>query len=150
MANHLIQRDPFASIARFDPFMDMDDLMRDFFSMPALRGREVQTNRIRTDISENDKSYLVHAEMPGVSKDDIKVSIDGNRVTISAEVREEKRGGDGDKLMRSERYFGQQYRSFTLPQEVDDGAAEAKYENGILELSLPKKAGGGAKQLTIQ
>jgi HSP20 family protein len=78
------------------------------------------------------------------------VSVEGNRVSINAEVKEEKRAEDAGRLVRSERFFGQQYRSFTLPLEVDDAAAEAKYHDGILELTLPKKAGGGGKQLSIQ
>lgn len=153
MANNLIRREPFSGLARFDPFTDIDDFFRDFFSPPlALRGRGEAAPPIRVDIAETDQDYVLKAEIPGVQKDDIKVSIDGNRVSISAEVRQENRNGDGDggNLVRSERYYGQQYRSFALPQEVDDNAAEARYHDGILELTLPKKAGTGGKQLSIQ
>lgn len=156
MANNLIRREPFSGLARFDPFTDIDDFFRDFFSTPslALRSRSDAAPPIRVDIAETDRDYLLKAEIPGVQKDDIKVSIDGNRVSISAEVRQENRSGDGDgttsNLVRSERYYGQQYRSFALPQEVDDNAAEARYHDGILELTLPKKAGTGGKQLSIQ
>ncbi|MDC8756954.1 Hsp20/alpha crystallin family protein [Janthinobacterium fluminis] len=150
MASNLIQRDPFGGLARFDPFItDIDDIFRDFFSMPALRGRE-STQRMRVDIAETERSYLVKAEIPGVNKDDIKVSVDGNRVSINAEVKEENVADDGGKLVRSERIYGQQYRSFTLPQEVDDAAAQARYQDGVLELTLPKKAGTGGKQLAVQ
>jgi HSP20 family protein len=151
MANNLIARDPFGALTRFDPFTDIDEIFRDFLTMPTagLRGREA-TPRIRVDISETEQAYMVVAEIPGVSKEDIKVSVEGNRVSINAEVKEEKRAEDAGRLVRSERFFGQQYRSFTLPLEVDDAAAEAKYHDGILELTLPKKAGGGGKQLSIQ
>lgn len=151
MANNLISRDPFGALTRFDPFADIDEIFRDFLTMPTvgLRGRET-TPRIRVDISETEQAYTVVAEIPGVSKEDIKVSVEGNRVSINAEVKEEKRAEDAGRLVRSERFFGQQYRSFTLPLEVDDAAAEAKYHDGILELTLPKKAGGGGKQLSIQ
>lgn len=150
MANNLIQRDPFGA-ARFDPFTDIDDIFRDFFTLPALRGnRDTTAPRMRADISETDQAYTVIAEIPGVSKDDIKVSIEGNRVSINAEVKEEKRTEDAGRVVRSERFYGQQYRSFTLPQEVDDVGAQAKYHDGVLELTLPKKAGTGGKQLSIQ
>lgn len=150
MANNLMQRDPFGALTRFDPFTDIDDIFRDFFAVPALRGKDATLPRIRLDISETDQAYVVNAELPGVGKDDIKVSIDGNRVSINAELKEEKRVEDGAKVVRSERFYGQQYRSFTLPLEVDDAAAQAKYHDGILELTLPKKAGSGGKQLSIQ
>lgn len=151
MANSLIPRDPFGALTRFDPFTDIDEIFRDFFAAPVLRNPNVAAPRMRVDISETDQAYQVVAEVPGVNKDDIKVSVEGNRVSINAEVKEEKRTDEaGGKMVRSERLYGQQYRSFTLPQEVDDAAAEAKYRDGILELTLPKKAGTGGKQLSIQ
>ncbi len=150
MANNLIPRDPFGGLARFDPFTDIDEIFRDFFGAPTLqRGRDA-ASRIRVDISETDQAYQIKAEIPGVNKDDIKVSVEGNRVSINAELKDEKQADEGGRIVRSERLFGQLYRSFTLPQEVDDAAAEARYQDGVLELSLPKKAGAGAKQLSIQ
>jgi HSP20 family protein len=86
-----------------------------------------------------------------VNKEDIKVAINGNQVTLTAEVKEENDAGSSSSgTLRSERYYGQLYRSFTLPQEVDDDQAQARYENGVLQLTLPKKTGGGGKQLQIQ
>jgi HSP20 family protein len=150
MANNLTRREPFALRGRFDPFGDFDELFRDFLAVPSLRGREAAP-LIRADVVEHDRDYVIKAEIPGVQKDDIKVSIDGSRVSISAEIRQEGMTGDGaDNLLRSERFYGQQYRSFTLPQEVDETAAQARYADGILELSLPKKAGSGGRQLSIQ
>lgn len=151
MANNLIQRDPFGALAHFDPFTDIDDLFRDFFTLPALRSkRDTMAPHMRADVSETDQAYTVIAEIPGVNKDDIKVSVEGNRVSINAELKEEKRAEDAGRVVRSERFYGQQYRSFTLPQEVDDTGAQAKYHDGVLELILPKKAGTGGKQLAIQ
>lgn len=150
MANQLIPRDSFGQLGRFDPFSDMEELMRDFFS-PALRLRDTAAPRIRVDISETEQAYLVQAEIPGVNKDDIKVSIDGNRVSISAERRNERETREaGGKTVRSEREYGQQYRSFVLPQEVDDAGAQARYQDGVLQLELPKKEGTGGRQLAIQ
>ena len=150
MANNLIRHAPFSALTRFDPFSDLDDMFRDFFSAPALRSNEAMPP-IRLDVSETEQNYTVRAEMPGVQKDDIKVAIDGKQVSISAEVKQEKPSDDGGgNLLRSERFFGQQYRRFTLPQAVDEGTAQAKYQDGILELTLPKTTGGSGKQLAIQ
>ena len=147
MANNLTRFDPFGDIARFEPFRNMEDFFKDFGVMPSWRGGEPES-RIRMDMSETDQAYTVKAEIPGVKKEDIKVSINGNQVSISAESRKEEEKKTGN-MVRSERYYGQQYRSFTLPQEVDDGQAEAKYHDGILELTLPKKPGTGGKQIAI-
>lgn len=153
MANSLMRLDPFRDIARFDPFRDMDELFRDF-SPPAWR--QEQTPRMRMDVTETEKEYTVKAEIPGVQKEDIKVAVNGNQVSLTAEIKEEKSadgggaGGTGGGTLRSERYYGQLHRSFTLPQEVDDDQAGARYENGVLTLTLPKKVGTGGKQLAIQ
>lgn len=148
MAGNLMRFNPFVDIARFDPFSNVDELFRDFATMPSLRGVETAP-LIRMDVSETEQNYLVKADIPGVSKDAIKVSIDGNQVSVSAEAKEEKESKEAG-MIRSERYYGQQYRSFTLPMEVDDKKAEAKYENGVLQLTLPKKSGSGGKQIAIQ
>lgn len=148
MANSLMRFDPFTEIARFDPFRNIDELLGDFPMMSPRRGIAAMP-RFRMDVAEDDKNFLVKADIPGVSKDDIKVEIDGNQVTLSAEIKEEKEVGGAGMLCR-ERQYGQQYRSFTLPQEVDDTKAQAKYENGVLQLTLPKKAGTSRKQLAIQ
>jgi HSP20 family protein len=142
--------DPFRDLARFDPFRDIDEMFRDF-SPSAWRGAD-NVPRMRMDVSENEKEYVVKAEIPGVQKEDIKVAINGSQVSLTAEIKEEKSAGDTGKsgALRSERYYGQLHRSFTLPQEVDDDQAEARYENGVLHLLLPKKVGTGGKQLAIQ
>ncbi|NVD71280.1 Hsp20/alpha crystallin family protein [Duganella sp. BJB1802] len=149
MANSLMRIDPFRDLARFDPFRDMDEMFRDF-APSVWRGADVSP-RMRMDVSETDKEYLVKAEIPGVQKEDIKVAVNGNQVSLSAEVKEEQPAEAGKTgSLRSERYYGQVQRSFTLPQEVDDDQAEARYENGVLHLSLPKRVGTGGKQLAIQ
>ena len=151
MASNLTRFDPVREIARFDPFRNMEDFFRDFSLMPALRGMETG-QVIRMDIAETETAYTIRAEVPGVKKEAIKVAIDGNQVTISAETKEEKEEKEEKNMnmLRSERYYGQQYRSFTLPQEVDDSKSQARYHDGILELTLPKRPGTGGKQITIQ
>ncbi|HKB60677.1 MAG TPA: Hsp20/alpha crystallin family protein [Gallionellaceae bacterium] len=139
-----------ANLTRFTPRDDVfDDLFRGFFMRPIRldSGPEVQ---IKMDVKEDDKAYIVHAEIPGVKKDDIQVSIDGNQVSISAEVKNEKEVKEGEKVLRSERYYGKVSRSFSLGGDVDEAAAQAKYEDGVLLLTLPKKAVTKAKRLEIR
>ncbi|MFA6310873.1 MAG: Hsp20/alpha crystallin family protein [Sterolibacterium sp.] len=146
--NNITRYDPFGGLTRFDPFGDIDDMFKGFALRPVFRGMEAEP-QMKIDVSEEDKSYLVKAEIPGVKKDDIHVSVDGNQVSISAEVKKEKEEKEGKKVIRSERYYGNVYRSFTLGQDVDQSAAKAKYTDGVLELTLPKKPGSAKKQLTI-
>jgi len=150
MANSLMRLDPFRDLSRFDPFRDIDEMFRDF--APSMLRNVDTAPRMRMDVSESEKEYVVKAEIPGVQKEDIKVAINGNQVSLTAEIKEEKSAGDAGKsgMLRTERYYGQLNRSFTLPQEVDDDQAEARYENGVLHLVLPKKVGSGGKQLAIQ
>jgi HSP20 family protein len=135
-------------ITRYDPFNDMEDLFKGFWLKPMRFESEQQLN-IKMDVSENDTSYVVHADIPGVKKEDIKVSIDGNLVSIRAEVKKEKEEKKGERTIRSERYYGEVYRSFTLSQDVDQKEATAHYKDGVLELTLPKKPGGSAKQISV-
>jgi HSP20 family protein len=148
MANNLTRFNPFGDVARFEPFRDLDKFFSDFHFSPALR-EYVGEPHIKMDVLETDKSYTVKAEMPGLKKEDITIDIDKNQVTIKAEARKESEQKEGRSLVRSERYYGQQFRSFTLAHDVDDSKATAKYQDGLLEIDLPKKAGNGAKKLSI-
>ena len=143
MSSNLTRRSP----TSLDPF---DDLFRGFFVRPVEFGDTPQTPSIRMDVKEDANGYQVHAELPGVKKEDIHVAIDGNTVSISAEVKQEKEVKDGERVLRSERYFGKVARSFQLAQDVDDAKAVAKFNDGVLELTLPKRAGGSSKRLTIE
>jgi len=135
----------------YDPFADpgFDDLFRGFFR--PVRSGSPSAQTIKMDVTENDNAYVVHAEIPGAKKEDVQVTIEGNQVSIGAEVKREAETKDGGQgALRSERYYGSVYRSFTLPVEVDEAASAAKYENGVLELTLAKKAAQTGKRLTIQ
>ena len=139
-----------ATIARFDPFGDpFEDLVRRVFKPIRWEG-ENQPPQIKVDVEENDRTYTVKAEVPGVKKEDINIQIDGNQVSISAESKQEKDVKENGKVIRSERYYGSLYRSFSLGQDVDQTGASAKYSDGILQLTLPKKATSAAKKLSIQ
>src|SRR5687767_5503916 len=140
-----------ANVTRFDEAFD--DLLRGFFVRPvSFEGTQApsQVAQFRVDVSETENAYTIRAEIPGVKKDEINISIDGDQVAISAEVKNEKDAKDGERVLRSERYYGKVYRAFQLGQSVDDNAAQAKYADGILELTLPKKAATSAKRITIQ
>jgi HSP20 family protein len=102
------------------------------------------------DVAEKNGAYTVTAELPGVKKDDIQVTIDGYQVTLAAEVKREKEVTQDERVLHTERTFGKVSRSFTLPLEVDEAKAEAKFRDGVLELTLPKKAAAQRKQVTIQ
>jgi HSP20 family protein len=137
-----------SNIVRTDPF---DVAFRDFFrNMLRPTRLDIESEpEIRLDLKETEKAFMIHAEIPGVKKEDIEVSIDGNLVSIRAEVKREKEE-KGETMLRSERYYGAMTRSFTLATDVDEKAAVAKYTDGVLELTLPKKAGATTRRLQIQ
>lgn len=150
MAN-IVQHFPLSSnVTRFDPFADMDDWFRGFGMRPFLMEMDTTAPRIKIDLTENDTAYTVRAEIPGVKKEDVKVQVDGNRVSISAESKQEKEEKEGERVVCCECRQGSSYRSFTLESDVDEANAQAKYENGMLELTLPKKSGKTVKQLEIK
>lgn len=140
-----------ASLQIYDPFADtgFDDLFRGFFR-PVRTSERQAPAPVKVDVTENDKGYLVHAEIPGVNKDEIQVAIEGNQVTISAEVKRNNEVKDGERVLRTERYYGGVYRSFTLPSELDEATSEARYDNGVLELRLAKKPAVTGRKLAIQ
>ncbi|TMH38234.1 MAG: Hsp20/alpha crystallin family protein [Betaproteobacteria bacterium] len=140
-----------ATLIPYDPFADtgIDELFRGFFQPVRMEGRNAPIS-IKMDVSEDDKSYIVHAEIPGVNKKDIQVTIEGNQVTLGAEVKREKDVKDAERVLRSERYYGSVHRSFTLPTEVDEASSQAKYDNGVLELKLAKKPSLVGKRLSVQ
>ena len=131
--NTLINRNPL-----------LDDFFKDvapgFFIKP-LHGEPLPPpSQLRIDVKESGQDFTVHADLPGVPKEDIQVGVEGNVVTIRAEVKQQDSHREGDKVLRTERYKGEVARSFQLPAEIDESAAKARYENGVLVLTLPKKA----------
>lgn len=131
-----------------------DDFFRDVapgFYVRPLHGDALPTPaQIKVDVKENDKSFTVQAEVPGVAKEDIHVSIDGSVVTLRAEVKQQDSQTKDDKVLRTERYYGSVARSFQLPQDIDQANAKAKYDSGVLTLSLPKKQASGSQRLAIE
>jgi HSP20 family protein len=145
-----------ANISRFDPFGELvDDLFKGFLVRPlGFEGRGEPTGahlpRAKVDVAEKNGAYVVSAELPGVRKEDIHITVDGAQVTLEAEVKREKEAAQDERVLHRERVYGKLTRSFTLPQEVDEASAEAKFKDGVLELTLPKKAAAQRKQISIQ
>jgi HSP20 family protein len=139
------------NVTRYDPLGELfDDFFNGFFVRPAVGETRGATPRLKVDVAEQEGAFKVLAEIPGVKKDDIQVTIDGDQVSISAEVKQEKDVKEGERVVHSERYYGKVARAFRLGYEVDEAKAQAKYADGVLELVLPRKANGGHRQLTIQ
>ena len=140
-----------ANLTRYNPFDDaFDELFRGFFVRPVNFEAPASAGQFRVEVAEKDNAYVLRGELPGVKKDDISVTIDGDTVAISAEVKNEKEVKDGERVLRSERHYGKVYRAFTLGQALDEANAKAKYADGVLELTLPKKAAVQAKRISIQ
>ena len=134
----------------YGPFADagFDDIVRSFFR-PVRESRE-SAAPITLDVIEKTDAFVVRAEVPGVAKDEIQVTIEGNQVTIAAEVKRDTEPKEGERVLRSERYYGSMYRSFVLPVEIDEDASQAKYEGGVLELTLTKRPANVGRKLAIQ
>lgn len=133
-------------------FERLDDLIPDMlrrfprpFALP-----EDFSKGIRIDVSETDKAYEVRAEVPGARKDDIKVSVNQNFIAISAEIKREKEEKDGARTLVKETCAGLISRAFSVPEEVDAKGATARFEHGILKLTLPKHEGHAGRTLTIE
>lgn len=139
-----------ANIARFDPFSEMDDFFKGVLVRPLRFDFDNAAQmRLKMDVTRADDTYTVKAEMPGIAKEDIHVTVDGNQITISGEVRKEKEEKKGEEVVRSERYYGAVSRSFTLPQDVDESRVDAKSSDGVLTLTLPVRAKASTKKITV-
>lgn len=143
----LTRFNPFRTPARFDPSAGLDDLFRGFGLGPVWNPSELAPD-MRVDITEDDDAYYIDAEIPGVDKDDIEVSVEGNRVAIDAGMKREKEKKNGKELV-VERSWGKAYRAFALPSDIDGNRTEARYDKGVLALTLPKKANGNARRITV-
>ena len=143
------------NITRFNP---LEDAFENMFRgvpvwlpnpEPRAEPRATVPTQFRMDVTENDKEYRVLAELPGVKKEEISITISGNEVAVSAEVKHEKDVNNDETVLRAERYYGKIQRAFALGQEVDEATAQAKYNDGVLELTLPKKTVAAAKRLAV-
>jgi HSP20 family protein len=134
------------------PFDKTDDLFPEVFRrfMRPMAMNVEPMGDIRVDVDENDKRYTVRAELPGVKKDDVRVEIDGNRVSIAAEVRTNYEKKDGERVLVRETYSGSASRTFTLACDIDESGVVAKLEDGVLQLTLPKRENARNRLVKIQ
>ena len=138
-----------SNLTRYEPF---DDFFKGFFVRPLAgfpRMPAEPSFDIKIDVKEGEKEFLVEAEIPGVKKDDIFIEVDGDTVSLRAEVKSEKEEKKGEKIVYSERSYGMVSRSFTLPMDVDDKAVKAEYKDGVLKLVLPKKSNGAGRRIAV-
>ena len=138
-----------SALTRFEP---IDQMFPEFFRRFGLSTRlaDDTPGEIRIDVTEKEKEYEVRAEIPGAKKEDIRVKVDGNFVSISAEVRKDKEEKSGGRVVLTETYYGSASRGFSLAHEIDAKAVVAKLEDGVLKLTLPKREGGNGKTIQIQ
>lgn len=139
--NDLRINDPFA----LEP---MEDLFRGFMR-PWRTEMAPRVPQIKLDVSETETGFVIKADVPGVRKEDIDVRIDGNQVTIGAEVKKESDEKKDGRVIRSERQYGYASRAFTLNTAVDESRAEARMQDGVLRLTLPKKTTSSSRRLPI-
>lgn len=138
-----------ANITRYSPFDDLfNELTRGFFVKPVALPGDGEL-RMKIDVKEDDKSYTIRADIPGVKKEDIHVDVEGNQVSLRAEAKQEKEEKKGEKVIYSERSYGMVSRSFSLPSDVDAQGCKAEYKDGVLNLMLPKKAGAETRRITV-
>jgi len=150
-----------------DPFEEMRRMQKDIdhlFGLTEDKPSRASTNnqqlarpneapmlwRPLVDVKENDKDIVIHAELPGVTKDHIAIDLDNNVLTISGERKHEKRE-DNDKYHRVERSYGKFSRSFMVPEGLKEDHIRAKFDNGVLEVTYPKMhaARKDIKKITI-
>ena len=137
-----------SNLTRRDP---LEDFFRGFLVRPVEYGNgATEAPQMKLDVKEVADAYQVHAELPGIKKEDIHVHIDGPVVSISAERKQSSAVKEGERILRTERYFGQVSRSFQLGQDVDESKASARFNDGVLELSLPKKTAAQSRRLVIE
>ncbi len=142
-----------SNLTRYDPFSmePVSDMFHGLFR--PLRGMissdDAPLAGMKIDVTESDASYQVKAELPGVDKKDIDVKIDGNLVSINAKVERNKETEEGERVIRRERYSGAISRSFSLACDIDEASSAAQYQDGVLSLTLAKKAQSEKKRLQI-
>lgn len=145
----LARFNPFRTPARYDTAVLFDDLLRNFGVAPLFNDADIQAPSVRLDVTEDEHAFHVRADVPGVDKQDIHVAVDGNQVSITAESKREVQQ-KGERDIITERAFGKAYRAFLLPTEVDSTKTEARYDKGVLTLTLPKKPNGSAQRIAVE
>ncbi|MBX7229108.1 MAG: Hsp20/alpha crystallin family protein [Burkholderiaceae bacterium] len=127
-----------------------DDSLFDRLVSPIKSLNNMEARSPALEVTEGEQDYTVKVDLPGMSKEDVKISVDGRRVTVEASSSKNEEKKEGDRILYTERSIASFSRSFTLPLEIDQAQSSAKMDNGVLTLSLAKRTAGEAKQLTIR
>ena len=146
------------TMTRWNPFKDLEDMekrLSTYLGRPAVRaeaGKEAMTVAEWSplvDIAEDDKEYLIKADLPEVKKEDVKLTVQDDVMTISGERKYEKEE-KGKKYHRVERAYGSFMRSFTLPEDADGSKVNAEYKDGVLNIHLPKSEKAKPKSIEVK
>ena len=135
------------NLTRWDPFRELEDLskgLNQWFGQPLMRrltddGGAFADWAPALDVEENDKEYLIKADLPAIKKDDVKIGIDHGMLTLEGERKQEKEE-KGRKFHRVERSYGKFMRRMELPVDVDESKVAAEFKDGVLNVHLPKSA----------
>ncbi|GDX09047.1 molecular chaperone [Verrucomicrobiota bacterium] len=155
--NTLARINPLSSFTRWNPIRDLEDMQRRFSTLldiaPTGNGGEKEMLTVTewspsVDISEDDKEFLVKAELPDVKREDIKVNVENGVLTITGERKFEKEE-KGKKYHRIERSYGSFTRSFTLPEAVKADKVAAEFKDGLLHVRLPKDESAKPKNIAV-
>ncbi|HEX5685289.1 MAG TPA: Hsp20/alpha crystallin family protein [Ideonella sp.] len=138
-----------STLTRIEPIDQMLPELFRRFVRPATFEKDTPAD-IRIDVTESDKAYQVRAEIPGAKREDIRVVVDGNYVSITAQVHKEKEESTDSRLLLKETYVGNLSRGFSLASDIDEKRVVARLEDGILKLTLPKREGGGSRRIEVQ
>jgi HSP20 family protein len=140
--------DEMKKLSLTDQMNDLEDVVRSFMRRPFIVDSQIP--EIRMDVREDDDAYTIQAEIPGAKKEDMKIDVDDNYVSIAAQLGSQTERKNGGRWLCSERYAGSVSRGMSLAHEVDASKASASYENGILALTLPKKTRSAAHSVSIR
>jgi HSP20 family protein len=135
-------------LLRHEPLPGIDALLEPFLRPSG--ERPAPPRAIRVDVRETAEAYVVQAELPGVKKDEIRIEVEGDEVVLAAETRREELAKDAGQWLHVERRFGKVERRFALPQELDGSRADARFADGVLTLTLPKKAPTSARRIEVR
>ena len=126
-----------------------DDSLFDRLVSPVKSLNNMEARSPALEVTEGEQDYTVKVDLPGMSKEDVKISVDGRRVTVEASSSKNEEKKEGDRILYTERSIASFSRSFTLPLEIDQAQSSAKMDNGVLTLTLAKRTASAAKQLSI-
>jgi HSP20 family protein len=138
------------NIKRYDPFSiePLGDMLQSM-----LRNLRIGPDTelpFKVDVAESDSSFTITADLPGVKKEDINVSVDRGTVMISAKLERASEVKEGDRVIRQERYSGSMQRAFTLDGNIDTKKIDASFQDGVLRLVLPKKESSTQQRITVR